>query len=72
MGYRGKLEAQEKARLMRAENKTLADIAATLGVASRRSPSGSATSPSPRPNAVTAQNEPRTQRIPPSSARSKS
>src|SRR4051794_16978529 len=32
MGYRGKLEAQEKARLMRAENMTLADIAATLGV----------------------------------------
>jgi hypothetical protein len=32
VGYRGKLEAQEKARLMRAENMTLADIAATLGV----------------------------------------
>ena len=32
MGYRGKLEAQEKARLMRAENMTLAAIAATLGV----------------------------------------
>ncbi len=32
MGYRGKLEAQEKARRMRAENMTLADIAATLRV----------------------------------------
>jgi transcriptional regulator with XRE-family HTH domain len=32
MGYRGKLEAQEEARLLRAENMTLADIAATLGV----------------------------------------
>ena len=32
MGYRGKLEEQEKARLMRAANMTLADIAATLGV----------------------------------------
>ena len=32
MGYRGKLEAQEQARRLRAENMTLADIAATLGV----------------------------------------
>ena len=32
MGYRGKLEAQEQARRMRAENMTLAAIAATLGV----------------------------------------
>ena len=33
MGYRGKLEAQEKARALRAQNRTLADIAETLGVA---------------------------------------
>ena len=33
MGYRGKVELQEKARLMRAEGRTLADIAAALGVA---------------------------------------
>jgi hypothetical protein len=32
MGYRGKLAAQEQARRLRAENRTLADIAATLGV----------------------------------------
>lgn len=32
MGYRGKVEQQEKAREMRAENRTLQDIAATLGV----------------------------------------
>ena len=32
MGYRGKLEAQEKARLLRAEGRTLADIATLLGV----------------------------------------
>jgi hypothetical protein len=32
MGYRGKLEAQEHARRLRAENMTLADIATTLGV----------------------------------------
>ncbi len=32
MGYRGKLAAQAQARRMRAENRTLADIAATLGV----------------------------------------
>src|SRR5436189_5880764 len=33
MGYRGKVEAQEKAREMRAEGRTLLDIATTLGVA---------------------------------------
>ncbi len=33
MGYRGKLEAQEKARALRAQNRTLADIAEILGVA---------------------------------------
>jgi hypothetical protein len=32
MGYRGKVELQEKARLMRAEGRTLLDIATTLGV----------------------------------------
>jgi len=32
MGYRGKVEAQEKARLLRAENRTLQDIATILGV----------------------------------------
>jgi transcriptional regulator with XRE-family HTH domain len=32
MGYRGKVELHEKARLMRAENRTLEDIATTLGV----------------------------------------
>src|SRR2546423_7311440 len=32
MGYRGKVELQEKARLMRAESRTLQDIADTLGV----------------------------------------
>src|SRR5580765_4710316 len=32
MGYRGKVELQEKARLMRAEGRTLQDIATTLGV----------------------------------------
>lgn len=32
MGYRGKVELQEKARLMRAESRTLEDIATTLGV----------------------------------------
>lgn len=32
MGYRGKLAAQAEARRMRAENRTLADIAASLGV----------------------------------------
>ncbi len=33
MGYRGKIEAQEKARLLREEGRTLKDIAETLGVA---------------------------------------
>jgi hypothetical protein len=33
MGYRGYVELQEKARLMRAESRTLQDIATTLGVA---------------------------------------
>jgi transcriptional regulator with XRE-family HTH domain len=32
MGYRGKVELQEKARAMRAESRTLEDIATTLGV----------------------------------------
>jgi hypothetical protein len=32
MGYRGKVEAQEKAREMRAEGRTLVDIATVLGV----------------------------------------
>jgi hypothetical protein len=32
MGYRGKIELREKARLMRAESRTLQDIATTLGV----------------------------------------
>jgi hypothetical protein len=32
VGYRGKLEAQEKARLLRADGRTLADIATLLGV----------------------------------------
>jgi hypothetical protein len=32
MGYRGKLEAQEQARRMRADSMTLAEIAAALGV----------------------------------------
>jgi transcriptional regulator with XRE-family HTH domain len=33
MGYRGKVEAQERAREMRARNMTLQDIATELGVA---------------------------------------
>jgi transposase len=33
MGYRGKVEEQERARALRAEGHTLADIAAKLGVA---------------------------------------
>jgi hypothetical protein len=33
MGYRGRIELKEKARLMRAESRTLQDIADTLGVA---------------------------------------
>ena len=32
MGYRGKVDLHEKARLMRAESRTLEDIATTLGV----------------------------------------
>jgi hypothetical protein len=32
MGYRGKVKEQEKARVLRAQNRTLADIAQTLGV----------------------------------------
>ena len=32
MGYRGKVEEQERARALRAQNRTLADIADTLGV----------------------------------------
>jgi transcriptional regulator with XRE-family HTH domain len=32
VGYRGKVEAQEKAREMRAEGRTLLDIATVLGV----------------------------------------
>ena len=32
MGYRGKVKEQEKARALRAQNRTLADIAQTLGV----------------------------------------
>ena len=32
MGYRGKVEEQEKARAFRAQNRTLADIAQILGV----------------------------------------
>src|SRR5215212_7453918 len=33
MGYRGKLEAQENARLLREQGRTMQDIAETLGVA---------------------------------------
>src|SRR5437762_1605897 len=33
MGYRGKVDLQEKARVLRAEGRTLLDIATTLGVA---------------------------------------
>jgi transposase len=32
MGYRGKVKEQEQARALRAQNRTLADIAKTLGV----------------------------------------
>jgi transposase len=32
MGYRGKVKPQERARALRAQNRTLADIAQTLGV----------------------------------------
>jgi transposase len=32
VGYRGKVEEQEQARALRAQNRTLADIAETLGV----------------------------------------
>ena len=32
MGYRGKVKEQEQARALRARNRTLADIARTLGV----------------------------------------
>lgn len=32
MGYRGKVKEQERARALRAQNRTLADIAKTLGV----------------------------------------
>jgi predicted transcriptional regulator len=32
MGYRGKVKEQAKARALRAQNRTLADIAQTLGV----------------------------------------
>jgi transposase-like protein len=32
MGYRGKVKEQEKARALRAQNRTIADIARTLGV----------------------------------------
>ena len=32
MGYRGKVKEQAKARALRAQNRTLADIAKTLGV----------------------------------------
>lgn len=32
MGYRGKVKEQEQARVLRAQNRTLAEIAATLGV----------------------------------------
>ena len=32
MGYRGKVELQEKARIMRAEGRTLQDIATTLEI----------------------------------------
>jgi len=32
MGYRGKIKEQERARALRAQNRTLADIAETLGV----------------------------------------
>src|SRR5918994_4492613 len=32
MGYRGKVQEQEQARALRAQNRTLADIAQTLGV----------------------------------------
>ena len=32
MGYRGNVEEQEKARALRAQNRTLADIAQILGV----------------------------------------
>ncbi len=32
MGYRGKVKEQEQARALRAQNRTLADIARTLGV----------------------------------------
>ena len=32
MGYRGKVKEQDKARALRAQNRTLADIAQMLGV----------------------------------------
>ena len=57
---------------LRAENMTLADIAATLGVSKSSVSSGSATSPSPRPNADTARSAARIPPTRPSSARSRS
>ena len=57
MGYRGKVEEQERARELRARNMTLQDIATELGVSpSRRCRSGSATCRSPRRSAEPARN----------------
>jgi hypothetical protein len=49
MGYRGKLEEQEQARVMRAEGMTLLDIATRLGVSKSSVSLWCATSTSPRP-----------------------
>jgi hypothetical protein len=62
MGYRGKFEQQQRARAMRARNKTLQDIATELGVAKSSvslwvrdvpfTPSKRRTGPQRRPNAL--------------------
>ena len=57
MGYRGKVEQQEQARRLRAESRTLAEIAESSASASPPSPSGSVTSPSPRASAATARSD---------------
>jgi hypothetical protein len=72
MGYRGKVREQEAARVLRAEGRTLADIAATLGVSKSSVSLGSATSPSRPHRGVTAPNADVSRSENEGSARSKS
>jgi transcriptional regulator with XRE-family HTH domain len=72
VGYRGKVKEQEKARALRAQNRTLADIAQTLGVSKSSVSLWFATSRSRRPSDCVDRTGARIPRTKQSSARSRS